>query len=265
MQQLIPFQFEAFPVRVVVVDGHPMFSARDVARALAYANPSEAYNDHCKSLKKLSYSELLELDWEAPNRQGEYVIPQSDVLRLIVKSSKPEAERFEKWVFEEVLPSVLQTGSYALPAAKPQSTIRAERELQALARDTMRTLKAFGIVGNAAVLSTDNYCRTIAGRSLLEPLGATHLLADERGRTYTATEIGKMLNPPASAIRVGLLLEAAGLQKREMGAWLPTDTAQGYFEWLDTGKRHSNGTPVKQIKWFKSVLSSIQPSMQEAA
>lgn len=78
------FQFETHAVRVVVVAGAPMFSARDVARVLGYANPSEAYNDYYKSLKKLSYSELLELNWVSPNPQGEYAIPQSDVLRLII-------------------------------------------------------------------------------------------------------------------------------------------------------------------------------------
>ena len=56
-----PFKFETQSVRTVVLDGQPMFSARDVATALGYANPAEAYKDHCKSLKKLSYSELLEL------------------------------------------------------------------------------------------------------------------------------------------------------------------------------------------------------------
>ena len=154
-----------------------------------------------------------------------------------------------------------------LPTAKQpnNTTIRAERELQALARDTMRTLKVFGIVGNAAVISTDNYCRTIAGRSLLAPLGATHLLADQRGKTYTPTELGKRLNPPLSAVKLNLLLESSGLQKRDMGEWMPSDKATDLMEWLDTGKRHSNGTPVKQIKWFAAVLDVVKPQMKEAA
>jgi Prophage antirepressor len=112
MSSLIPFSFESQSIRVVVLDGQPMFSARDVAVALCYANPSEAYKDHCKYLKLLSYSELLELNWDSPNPRGEYVMPESDVYRMIIKSNKPEAERFERWVFEEVLP----------PSAKPAAT-----------------------------------------------------------------------------------------------------------------------------------------------
>lgn len=133
----------------------------------------------------------------------------------------------------------------------------AERELQALARETMRTLKTFGIVGNAAVISTDNYCRNLCGRSLLAALDATHLLADPRGRTYTPTELGKMCTPPLSAIKLNFELERAGLQKRDMGEWMPTDKATHLCEWLDTGKRHSSGAPVKQLRWFKQVLGHL--------
>ena len=46
------------------------------------------------------------------------VLTEPDVLRLIVSSTLPEAERFEKWVFEEVLPSIRKTGQYAAPKAK---------------------------------------------------------------------------------------------------------------------------------------------------
>ncbi|CAK0759662.1 hypothetical protein CCP2SC5_2630001 [Azospirillaceae bacterium] len=93
---LVPFNFEGKAIRAVVIDGEPWFSARDIALALDYANPSKAYNDHCKSLKKLSYNESLELNLHNPNPQGEYVIPERDIYRLIMKSEKPEAERKEQ-------------------------------------------------------------------------------------------------------------------------------------------------------------------------
>lgn len=59
--QLVPFQFGSHEIRTILVDGQPLFCARDVALALDYANPAEAYKAHCKHLKKLSYSKLLEL------------------------------------------------------------------------------------------------------------------------------------------------------------------------------------------------------------
>ena len=251
--QLIPFSFESQSIRVVVLDGQPMFGSRDVALALGYSDPSYAYKTHCKSLILLSSEESSELGWVNPNPRGEYVMPESDVYRLIVKSTKPEAERFEKWVFEEVLPSIRKTGSYSIPT-KPMSE---EREYLMLAREAYKTAKIFGFVGNMAVLSADTYVRSAAGVSILARMGVTHLVADERGKVYTPTELGQLLNPPVSAKKFNLLLEAAGLQQKELGAWLPSDQADGLFEWSDTGKRHVLGTPVKQLRWFRGVLDQI--------
>lgn len=41
------------------------------------------------------------------------------------------------------------------------------------------------------------------------------------------------------------------------GEWMPLDKAAGLFEWVDTGKRHSDGTPIKQMRWFVEVLDRL--------
>lgn len=132
-----------------------------------------------------------------------------------------------------------------------------------------RSLKALGLdklLGpNAFALSVDITVRKLYGASPLELSENTHLLADGRGKVYTPTELGKLLTTPVSGHKFNLLLESAGLQKRELGAWLPTDEAQGQFEWSDTNKRHSDGTPIKQLRWFKSVLGLLFPQQKEAA
>ncbi|MBO1361920.1 hypothetical protein J2D73_19235, partial [Acetobacter sacchari] len=71
----------------------------------------------------ISCAEMLTRDF--PNRllgrqQVARVLSEPDVLRLIVGSKLPAAERFERWVFEEVLPSIRKTGGYI--AAKPEDT-----------------------------------------------------------------------------------------------------------------------------------------------
>jgi hypothetical protein len=89
-------------------------------------------------------------------------------------------------------------------------------------------------------------------------IGATHLLADQRGRTYTPTEMGKMIEPPVSGQKVNKLLEEHGMQVKDIkGYWTPLEKADGLHEWSDTGKRHSDGTPVKQLKWFVEVLDRL--------
>lgn len=126
-----------------------------------------------------------------------------------------------------------------------------------IAREGAKLARAFGFKGNMIALSGNTLAKTVTGVDMLALMGATHLIADPRGMTYTPTELGAMCDPKLSAIKFNLLLEAAGLQTKEFGSWLPTDAADGKFEWLDTNKRHTDGTPVKQIKWFSSVLNDV--------
>lgn len=117
----------------------------------------------------------------------------------------------------------------------------------------------FGLSGNQALLSADKGVKALTGISPMAMLGITHLKADEKGMTYTPTELGKMVEPPQSGQKINKLLEAAGLQV--MGThkhWIPSEKAGGLFEWLDTGKKHNSGTPIKQVKWFKETIGSLQ-------
>jgi len=71
------------------------------------------------------------------------------------------------------------------------------------------------------------------------------------------TELGQLISPKVSARKFNLMLEAAGLQKRELDQWVPCEKAKGLYEWLDTNKKYVNGSPVKQLKWFKRVIDLI--------
>ena len=106
MNQMEIFKNPEFgSVRVIDEDGKYLFCGTDVARALGYSIPSKAVNTHCKGVSKM----------EAPTSGGVQkllFIPEGDVYRLIVHSKLPSAERFERWVFDEVLPSIRQHGAY---------------------------------------------------------------------------------------------------------------------------------------------------------
>lgn len=93
-------------VRVLEKDGQPWFVANDVARALGYTNPSKATNDHCKKAITTWGNDSL------GRRQEFKVIPEGDIYRLVIKSQLPSAEKFETWVFDEVLPSIRKNGGY---------------------------------------------------------------------------------------------------------------------------------------------------------
>lgn len=103
------YSFGGKPIRVVSSDDGVMFVARDVCLALGYGNPSKAVSDHCKGVTK-------RYTLKTPGGPQEYrMINEGDVLRLICSSHLPTAERFERWVFDEVLPSIRKSGIYMTP------------------------------------------------------------------------------------------------------------------------------------------------------
>lgn len=91
--------------RMIFIKGREYFVANDIAKALGYSVPKDAVTRHCKGAMKQRY--LTE-----GGEQEIKVIPEGDVYRLIIRSKLPKAEEFEKWVFDEVLPSIRQTGNY---------------------------------------------------------------------------------------------------------------------------------------------------------
>ncbi|NEZ46121.1 transporter [Clostridium niameyense] len=77
----------------------------DIAKALGYKNPNDAISRHCKGYVKHA----------VPTNSGVQqmnVIPEGDIYRLTAKSELPGAEKFESWIFDQVLPTIRKTGGY---------------------------------------------------------------------------------------------------------------------------------------------------------
>ncbi|MEQ9259831.1 MAG: Bro-N domain-containing protein [Roseovarius sp.] len=92
--------------RVIDRDGEPWFVLADVCRKLAVVQPASAS-------RHLDTDEKGVLEMHTPGgRQKMTVINESGLYSLVLRSSKPEAKRFKKWVTSEVLPSIRKTGSY---------------------------------------------------------------------------------------------------------------------------------------------------------
>lgn len=88
--------------------GRIMFCGKDVASALGYSNTKDAIRRHCRWGVKHDLPHP-----QSPARTIEMVfIPEGDVYRLISHSRLPSAEKFESWIFDEVLPTIRRTGGY---------------------------------------------------------------------------------------------------------------------------------------------------------
>lgn len=228
-------------VRVIVQDGKPWFIASDVAKALGYERPNDAVNTHCKKVNKFSYG-------DSPRGAQPYnIIPESDVYRLIMRSNLPNAERFQDWVVEEVLPSIRKTGNYSMaPASAPG--VRPLRDIAAI-------YEAAGIHGNQLALALDKFYKAESGMSALGAAGI-NLKEPKQDVHCNATQLGAMMGG-VKARAVNKRLAAAGLQESTPAGWRPTEFGKQYSVLLDTGKKTGNGTPVTQLKWYPTVLDII--------
>lgn len=95
-------------VRITIVDGKEYFCASDVAKALGYEKPNNAISTHCRCTLKQGIPHP-----QSPDKTMEVsFITEGDVYRLIMRSKLPSAEKFEKWVMEEVLPDIRKHGMY---------------------------------------------------------------------------------------------------------------------------------------------------------
>ena len=112
-------------VRATEIEGKVWFVGKDVAEALGYKNAKDAINTHCKKDGVVIHSLIDSL---GRTQQAKY-INQRNVIRLVMRSNLPQAEAFQDWVEDEIIPSVLENGAYidtsrtdALPYIEQQLT-----------------------------------------------------------------------------------------------------------------------------------------------
>lgn len=123
MSNLINFNFENSPIRVVEKQGEPWFVANDVCDVLGLTNPRQALTALDDDEKGVILTDTL------GGEQKINIINESGLYILILRSRKATQQgtvqhKFRKWVTSEVLPSIRKTGSYALPTPQTLSTVK---------------------------------------------------------------------------------------------------------------------------------------------
>ena len=184
------------------------FVASDAAKMLGYKRPADAVTAHCKGSVKR----------RLPTNGGMQemkVIPEGDLYRLIANSELPSAEKFESWVFDEVLPAIRKTGGYHIPQspeeqmaqgllaaqkllAEKDSTIAKQSqligELKPAADYTDRILQNKGLVAITQIAKDYGMSGTMMNRKLHElgiiyKLGGQWLLYSKyQAKGYTHSE-----------------------------------------------------------------------------
>lgn len=119
MNKLRVFNSSEFgQLEIMVIDGKEHFPATDVAKILGYKNPQKAIKDHCKkagvTICSVGVVTGKKADGtDAVQKVDKKFINEGNLYRLIVRSNLDMADRFERWVFDEVLPDIRKHGLYA--------------------------------------------------------------------------------------------------------------------------------------------------------
>lgn len=183
--QLQIFQNSGYQIRGGLINNEPYFVLADVCKVLDITNPS-------MTIQQLDEDERAKLDL---GRQGEaWTVTESGLYRIIMRSDKPQAKPFQKWVTGEVLPSIRKHGIYAT-----ETTIESMINNPDFAIQLLTTLKE------------EKAARVEAERRNAVLMHAT--------KTYTTTEIAKELRFK-SAIALNNKLSDLKIQFKQNGTWV---------------------------------------------
>ena len=148
MTELQIFENPTFgEVRTIEEGGKVLFCGKDVAKALGYSNTQDALSRHCRGVVKRDVGVVTgEKADGTPATQTIKMnfIPEGDIYRLAAKSELPGADKFESWIFDEVLPTIRRTGTYTKHGTEPRLTkalIAAMEETIAAQKETISTQK----------------------------------------------------------------------------------------------------------------------------
>ena len=235
MNELQIFQNPQFgEIRTITEDGVTLFCASDVAKALGYKKPSDAVAAHCRYTAKRSIPHP-----QSPGKTIEMnFIPEGDIYRLAARSELPGADAFERWIFDEVLPSIRKHGTYAIDtlldnpdlAIKAFTALKKEREKsKALEKENERQRQEI-----ADFQPMRQYLDTI--------LSSTGVLAT----TQIAADYG------LSAKQLNRILHEEGIQRNVNGQWIlyRRHMGKGYTKSATLCIQHTHREPETKLHTY---------------
>jgi prophage antirepressor-like protein len=232
-------------IRIFILKGQEWFVANDIASLLKYKRERDAITQHCKnavSFDSLINSGDIPLFGLHPKTK---LILEPDVWRLIIKSEMPEAEKIEKWIMEEVLPSIRKTGSYSISQQTPEKPHQNDgfdiKLYTQQSREIFELVQLINSQNSKTLYFADNLYKNLNIQSPLELLKI-----NLESYYFIPTELGKFIN--ASPVEMNKILEFKGFQTKQNGAWKLTEKGRSFAIEVQNGS-------FLQIKWKLKAIS----------
>ena len=250
--ELIPFDFEGRPVRVVTdAQGEPWFVAADVCAALHLPDTHKAVARLDDDEKGRNSIPTLGGDQEMT------VVNEPGLYSLVLGSRKPEAKRFKRWVTHEVLPAIRKTGRYTAPSTRQTLPAPTQDRVAALLLIGEAVAKVPGVkpgIAMAATLTCIQENTGLAVETLRRALPARDTAANEAICSLNATQLGRLLGLSAKATNQRLAQH--GLQFRnERDEWELTEAGEAWAEAMPYSR---NGHSGYQILWNPAVAERLK-------
>ncbi|WP_193199739.1 Bro-N domain-containing protein [Nostoc sp. MG11] len=278
MSNLSVFVFESQQVRFVGTPDKPEWVAADVCTILEIQNVSQALASFDADERGLCNVYTPGDD----NSQGQEMLTVSEagLYRLIFKSRKPVAKRFQRWVFHQVLPSLRRTGKYEMPNSdQQQNTKPTLDELVNFGQKVLALTRLSAELQTITILrGVQALCPEISPMTK-ELVGAIQEISATPDRHLPPTELGKIyaerngLPKPVRPEVVNRVLESAGLQRKEV--LIKTDTTgkqkrKNIWHLTNEGKQwgtvvfdkaRTHDKTVEHVRWLTDVLEVIDLSV----
>lgn len=237
------FTFAGEQVRVVLQDGEPWFVLSDVCRILGLGTPAKVADRLRENQKGVS-------EIHTPGgRQSMTVISEPGLYRAVLRSNSPEAEPFQVWVEEDVLPAIRKTGGYSIPRTKAEAlqlAADAEREIERLAAEnavlTPQALQYQTLIAADGTYSVGDAAKILGSGEL-----RLYALLRERGILMDKAKSGleKHNMPYQRYIEQGYFVVRTGTRPSSEGS-KPTQTTRitpKGLAWLDRKMREQQLLP----------------------
>ena len=210
-------------IRTFEINGQPYFVANDIARVLGYVETAKAIRTHCKGVSEM----------DIPSNGGIQtmkVIPEGDIYRLIIRSKLPEAEKFESWIFDEVIPQIRKTGGYNLPQTLPEALRAYALEIEAKEK-----------------LAAENKL-LIEKNAELEPKGIFYDTVTQSDATTSMADVAKILDMGVGRNKLFSILKDRKILQPDNKPYQKYIDA-GYFKLVEEKYNKGDGTGI----YYKTV------------